>query len=309
MGATAWNDAEDEALEGLPWGAQVLYLRGLRRHMDFASGAVGERRRISWQMLGEVLYVEPHQGLTDAGGPHKSRVRRLVGALERAGLVQSVGGTEGKVLRFFLPLADRGYQASKKPDTNPTQTRHTQPDTLPDTDGGLSGKARTEKPDTQADTNPTHPPGRKPDTPLVSGIRKKNPPSGDSERGTTADAAEPTAGAKARGARLTLVDLPGDWGLWCAQERPDLDAARTWDSFRDYWIAQPGAKGVKADWLATWRNWVRRETAPTTGRGLVRMGKGQAVAESNRRAGEEFVCDAAIVVEGTVIEAEFRRVK
>ena len=28
--------------------------------------------------------------------------------------------------------------------------------------------------------------------------------------------------------------------------------------FRDYWIAQPGAKGVKLDWAATWRNWCRR---------------------------------------------------
>ncbi len=28
--------------------------------------------------------------------------------------------------------------------------------------------------------------------------------------------------------------------------------------FRDYWIAQAGAKGVKLDWDATWRNWIRR---------------------------------------------------
>lgn len=31
------------------------------------------------------------------------------------------------------------------------------------------------------------------------------------------------------------------------------------DEFKDYWIAQPGAKGRKTDWLATWRNWCRRE--------------------------------------------------
>lgn len=28
--------------------------------------------------------------------------------------------------------------------------------------------------------------------------------------------------------------------------------------FRDYWTAQPGQKGVKTDWPATWRNWCRR---------------------------------------------------
>lgn len=28
--------------------------------------------------------------------------------------------------------------------------------------------------------------------------------------------------------------------------------------FADYWRAQPGQKGVKTDWPATWRNWVRK---------------------------------------------------
>jgi phage terminase Nu1 subunit (DNA packaging protein) len=31
--------------------------------------------------------------------------------------------------------------------------------------------------------------------------------------------------------------------------------------FVDYWIAQPGQKGVKTDWDATWRNWMRRKQA------------------------------------------------
>jgi hypothetical protein len=30
------------------------------------------------------------------------------------------------------------------------------------------------------------------------------------------------------------------------------------DTFVDYWHATPGAKGRKADWQATWRNWMRR---------------------------------------------------
>jgi uncharacterized protein YdaU (DUF1376 family) len=34
------------------------------------------------------------------------------------------------------------------------------------------------------------------------------------------------------------------------------------DRFRDYWIAQPGARGTKTNWNATWRNWIRR-AAPT----------------------------------------------
>ena len=29
--------------------------------------------------------------------------------------------------------------------------------------------------------------------------------------------------------------------------------------FKDYWIAKSGKDATKADWLATWRNWIRRE--------------------------------------------------
>jgi hypothetical protein len=30
------------------------------------------------------------------------------------------------------------------------------------------------------------------------------------------------------------------------------------DKFRDHWHSQPGQKGTKVDWSATWRNWCRR---------------------------------------------------
>ena len=36
------------------------------------------------------------------------------------------------------------------------------------------------------------------------------------------------------------------------------DAEREFPRFKDYWLAQPGRKGVKADWPATWRNWIRK---------------------------------------------------
>lgn len=29
--------------------------------------------------------------------------------------------------------------------------------------------------------------------------------------------------------------------------------------FKDFWISVAGAKGVKLDWLATWRNWIRNQ--------------------------------------------------
>ena len=53
--------------------------------------------------------------------------------------------------------------------------------------------------------------------------------------------------------------LPDDWKTWAEKERPDVDPQTAADSFRDYWVAKPGKDGRKADWLATWRNWVRNQ--------------------------------------------------
>ena len=62
-----------------------------------------------------------------------------------------------------------------------------------------------------------------------------------------------------RGARLSVEALPDEWETFCREERQDLHPHSVFSRFRDHWIAQPGQKGVKLDWLATWRNWVRNE--------------------------------------------------
>jgi uncharacterized protein YdaU (DUF1376 family) len=58
--------------------------------------------------------------------------------------------------------------------------------------------------------------------------------------------------------------LPDEWAIWAKQNRPDLNPNKVADSFKDYWIAQPSAKGKKTNWQATWRNWVRSQKADTT---------------------------------------------
>ena len=55
--------------------------------------------------------------------------------------------------------------------------------------------------------------------------------------------------------------LPADWKVWAEQERPELDVLTQAASFADYWHGVAGAKGRKADWLATWRNWIRNSNA------------------------------------------------
>jgi len=66
-----------------------------------------------------------------------------------------------------------------------------------------------------------------------------------------------------RGSRLPQdFFFPKDWCDFLVEQRPELNAQKTFDQFKDYWIAQAGQKGVKLDWFATWRNWVRSTNAP-----------------------------------------------
>ena len=82
------------------------------------------------------------------------------------------------------------------------------------------------------------------------------------QRSTPANTFKPSS--KGRGSRFTLTAPPDDWISWTSEHFPGTSVERTFASFRDYWIAIPGVKGTKLDWLATWRNWVRRDN-PTKG--------------------------------------------
>jgi len=91
--------------------------------------------------------------------------------------------------------------------------------------------------------------------------------------------------------------LPADWQPspalreWTRQKTPHIDGPLEVEKFRDYWTAQPGARGVKTDWDATWRNWARnamrdtpqrngqKKTASTTSE---RVAAGLALADKYR---------------------------
>ena len=49
-----------------------------------------------------------------------------------------------------------------------------------------------------------------------------------------------------------------DWAKAKGYDTLNLDALT--EEFVDYWGDVAGAKGVKLDWLGTWRNWVRRKS-------------------------------------------------
>ena len=108
---------------------------------------------------------------------------------------------------------------------------------------------------------------------------------------------------QSRGARKRGTRLPEGW-------RPNDDdwrEARTklgnegsgqeLLKFFDYWKAQPGQRGVKLDWDATWRNWIRNAKGPQNGKtnaahnalggfsGLAAQLR-RKIAEDERRAAE-----------------------
>lgn len=53
--------------------------------------------------------------------------------------------------------------------------------------------------------------------------------------------------------------LTEEWKDFCQQDRPDLNPSKVFETFKDYWVAKAGQQGVKLDWFATWRNWVRSQ--------------------------------------------------
>lgn len=85
----------------------------------------------------------------------------------------------------------------------------------------------------------------------------------ESTRESTADSTRESPQpdtADLRGARLSPAWQP-DATLQAFASTLGLDPQGVAERFRDYWLAVPGARGRKADWGATWRNWCRREQA------------------------------------------------
>lgn len=104
-------------------------------------------------------------------------------------------------------------------------------------------------------------------------------------RGQQADSVaappSPPAAKSARGSRLPEDWTPGDGGAAFARGL-DLDPQAVFASFRDFWLGAAGAKGDKADWSATWRNWCRKEAERRSGASGGRSGPSSVLAAGQR---------------------------
>lgn len=70
-------------------------------------------------------------------------------------------------------------------------------------------------------------------------------------------ASKSTTPAASRGTRLPADFVP-DIAAAVSEGLPLVEAEREAEKFRDWWLAAPGSKGLKANWPATWRTWFRK---------------------------------------------------
>jgi hypothetical protein len=118
---------------------------------------------------------------------------------------------------------------------------------------------------------------------------EKSQPSATPTASTPAHTSRPKA---ARGTRL-----PDGWEpdlAWAQAAGLTLAQAVTEaEKFRDYWTAAAGAKGVKADWPATWRNWCRNSHTYGGSREASRIGGKRSLAAAGIELAKQIATERA----------------
>lgn len=217
---------------------------------------------------GVLLYLAMcHNGETGQCNPTRENIReffscdvkrvdRALSALKQAGLIVSIKkpSREGVSNWYVFPNLDGSPQNGIDPKTvgSPQNGERVAPKT------GATGSPQ-------------------------NGEGKSNKKSKEKEVSASSSEAAPTTAKKVSkkeptGTRFTLENLPDDWRAECRRIQPKADPSKVFEEFRDHWIAQPGAKGRKSDWLATWRNWCRRINARDLERVGYEAGRSQFIA-------------------------------
>ena len=130
-------------------------------------------------------------------------------------------------------------------------------DSVPGTDASRVTGTNVTRTDTDIDTEKEE---------TVKELEPVGPRHGDAAPPAPPAQRHTTGKSSSTGTRLaTDWKLPKRWGDWAIEERPELTAEevrRQGDMFADHWRAATGKDGRKADWEATWRNWIRRANVP-----------------------------------------------
>jgi hypothetical protein len=192
--------------------------------------------------------------LAEAWSWSASAVQRYIERLKTDTMIDTASDTG----RLIITICNyEVYQAPKSKtdtptdtvaDTLPIQTRYSSDTNKKEGNKGKKGKKEEEHTGEVGGVGEVEPVGSPPRQ--ASNVIEFAPPAKAVE--------QPIPPKATNGSRLpTDWTLPSEWRSWALEQGyqdPDAEA----EQFRDYWVAAPGAKGRKADWLATWRTWVRR---------------------------------------------------
>jgi hypothetical protein len=128
--STQWNDEEDAALDYLPHVDQVIYLRGIRRRMNYQTGITGLSAPISYAWLGQLTDVHPEIGSNAAPKARMtlSAIRCSLARLERAGLIERIPNNERRLV-FRCLLASREQSVSGRNSRGTAEEQQTRNDT------------------------------------------------------------------------------------------------------------------------------------------------------------------------------------
>ena len=106
----------------------------------------------------------------------------------------------------------------------------------------------------------------------------------ETEEETDTSSSTKKRGAAKRGTRIPEpFILTHEMREWAAVEVPTVDADASTRRFVDYWRAESGTKATKLDWIATWRNWLRRDADSKKPNRLTPTERAQQTAAAGRQ--------------------------
>lgn len=95
-------------------------------------------------------------------------------------------------------------------------------------------------------------------------IPKKADSDSDSKSDSELEKEDTNVSSKNKKTSSRGTRIPDDWflsqelGEWAMEQGfTGVEVEKQAEKFKDYWKAVAGAKGVKKDWDATWRTWIR----------------------------------------------------
>lgn len=218
-----------------------LYLY-LRRHMDYATGTVGARRKISYQSIREhIEYTPPRGSKEPAYKPSKQQINRLLRKLESAGVIERLhNGKPNEYMVFRLVLATTDLN-------RPKEERH-----MSDTRAATQGATRK--------------------NPVNTGVRPLNSDT-MSDKGATPEErhTSDTSDYKdlsltrasqncpfQKGTELSLTDAFKKITTLTGLNITDEQLSGVFDTFR-FHSKHRNTQRSMPDWLAEWRVWCGRE--------------------------------------------------